>query len=258
MGKKLIKISKQEFIRKILAGEKDLRYVQLPADTDLVELDKGKFVVGELGELIVYLRESAKAGVFKANPLMVNGSSFRGVKMMGLELPFLQAEDADFSGAWLYGVELYKANFQRANFSQRYNCPETCLEDADLSGANVRQSVLANAWTDRIILRNADLRGTDLSYAYLRGADFEGAEMTDANLENAILVGVLNLDKARNLRKARLNRAVVLPREKEMIEQCYERLPNLTVHKGSPLAELAYLEKGGLCHPHHKAYEGTK
>ena len=58
------------------------------------------------------------------------------------------------------------------------------LNEADLSGANLRGANLNEA-----NLRGADLRGADLSRANLSGANLRGANLSGANLSEADLSG---------------------------------------------------------------------
>ena len=51
------------------------------------------------------------------------------------------------------------------------------LSDADLRGAYLRGAYLSGAYLSDADLRGADLRGADLSGAYLRGADLSGLKI---------------------------------------------------------------------------------
>jgi uncharacterized protein YjbI with pentapeptide repeats len=86
------------------------------------------------------------------------------------------------------------------------------LDNAYLSGADLKQ-----AWLPQAFLRKADLRGTDLRDANLHGADLSGAILHEANLSGADLSGVIlngaNLYKANlsgvSLDEAKLNNAML-------------------------------------------------
>jgi uncharacterized protein YjbI with pentapeptide repeats len=80
----------------------------------------------------------------------------------------------------------------------------------DLGGANLRETLLLDAYLVEadlrgVDLRGADLRGTDLRKACLRGADLRAANLGRANLSEADL-GRADLGGA-NLREAYLGRA---------------------------------------------------
>ena len=81
------------------------------------------------------------------------------------------------------------------------------LRGADLSDANLRNAVLRGADLIDADLRGADLRGADLSDADLRGADLRGAVLRGADLRNAVLRGA-DLSDA-NLHGADLRNAVL-------------------------------------------------
>ena len=76
-------------------------------------------------------------------------------------------------------------------------------EQADLSGANLRDAYLRGANLDDANLSGANLSGANLGGANLRDANLSGANLRDANLSGANLSGA-NLRDA-NLRGANLS-----------------------------------------------------
>ena len=88
-------------------------------------------------------------------------------------------------GSQLYGENLSRANFQKADLNHaslyRANLMETSLFRANLSSADLALSNLVRA----------NLSYADLSGANLTGADLRGAILTGANFQNASMRGVL-------------------------------------------------------------------
>ena len=82
----------------------------------------------------------------------------------------------------------------------RANLYVAYLRDADLRGVNLSNANLYGTYLRDANLSNADLRGAHLEGANLRYADLRGAYLYDANLEGANLEGA-------NLRDANLEGA---------------------------------------------------
>jgi hypothetical protein len=80
------------------------------------------------------------------------------------------------------------------------------LTDADLRGADLTGAFLTDADLPGANLRGADLTGADLRGAFLRGADLPGANLTGADLTDADLRGADLRDA--NLRNANLRGAI--------------------------------------------------
>ena len=80
-----------------------------------------------------------------------------------------------------------------------------CLNNFDLSEANLRGANFSQANLSQANLRGADFRGVNLSKANLRGADFSQANLRGANFSQANLRGA-NFSQA-NLSRANLSRA---------------------------------------------------
>lgn len=102
----------------------------------------------------------------------------------GCNLARANLRKADLVGAQLQGANLSGANLSMANL-RRADLQGAYLENADLSFAN---------------LPGADLRGADLSGANLKGANLIRADLTDADLAgtdltDALLDGVIGLER---------------------------------------------------------------
>ena len=174
-----------EFVRKILAGEKDFSLI------DLLDFDLSSHEGFE--ELQRYL----KAQKLIENPLIISYSRFNRLKAKRLYAPYTRCVEAclkraDFEGADLNGAYFDEANLWRADF-----------EGADLNGVKFMKASLEEA-----DLRGADLRRTNFNGAYLGSAD---------------LRAVRNLREAIDLGHAIFNQTIVTPTEKEIIEKACER-----------------------------------
>ncbi|MBF0527800.1 MAG: pentapeptide repeat-containing protein [Deltaproteobacteria bacterium] len=118
----------------------------------------------------------------------------------------------DFSGCFLEGLDLRRADFTQADLTaarlslanlDEARLHKARLNEADLSEARLRRADLSLAYLRRANLHRCDLTGAnlhkaDLSDADLSGADFSGADLslavlTGANLQGAIFTGA-NLD----------------------------------------------------------------
>lgn len=187
MAIKLIQMTGEEFMEKVMAGERDLNRIQL---------DEG-FGFSEHPDFTTF-QEYAKAQPWDTdtveNLLEIKRSEFKGADMTGIWLPSVVAIGADFSGATLIGANLKGANFGKARFQDAY------LNDA----------VLDRAWLTELAAQGADMQGAslievascnaDFQLANLERANLQGAHLTDANFKRA------NLYKA-NLQRADLQRA---------------------------------------------------
>ncbi|MEM1536099.1 MAG: pentapeptide repeat-containing protein, partial [Candidatus Pacearchaeota archaeon] len=157
MPRRLIYMTGEEFIKKILAGEKDF---------DGIKLEEGFNLSGHEGfnELQSYLKERGFWDGVEDNPLIISNSKFSYLIAKGLFLPFVEGRNSCFEGANLEGANFSGANLEKANFKKAY-LKGADLQDANLMGANL----------ERAILTKACLLG-----AYLPGANLKGAILTRA------------------------------------------------------------------------------
>ena len=172
----------KEFVRQALSGERDFSKTRLEEGFDLSGYES-------FDELQKYLKNQN----LKENPFAIDYSQLKGVKAIGIYLPYVKGEEAYLVGAKLVGAK---------------------LERADLVGAK---------------LERADLRGADLERADLRGADLERAELWGADLSGANLKAVKNLDEVLNLGEANFCRTRVSEKEKAIIESALKERPRFIV-----------------------------
>jgi uncharacterized protein YjbI with pentapeptide repeats len=201
MVTKLKEMRGEEFVKKMLEGERDFSGIEL----------QGRFNLSDY-ELFQELQDYLLNQNLQKNPVVLNGSEFGALHAEGLYLPFVIAEHANFGVSHLRGANLEGANLISAQFVS-----------TNLSGANLRYTCLAEANLYGAMLMEADLYHADLGNANLRGADLAGANLdnaflADANLSRANLTGAKNLESAVNLRQAVFGETKVTPAEKEIIE----------------------------------------
>ncbi|MBN1472101.1 MAG: pentapeptide repeat-containing protein [Syntrophaceae bacterium] len=192
MTDRLIGMQGVEFIRKVLAGERDF---------SRIDLEEGFDLCGDDG--FDELQEYLKRCDLKSAPINIEKARLRYLDADGIYLPFLRA-----SGAHLKHTALMGAN----------------LENAQLENVDLRYSKLCTSNLTGSNFKNADLRAADLSLALLNkvvlvGANVETTDLEYANLQGADLKGVKNLDRARFLKTVNFQFADIAEKEKSIIRQ---------------------------------------
>ncbi|MCA8251799.1 pentapeptide repeat-containing protein [Burkholderia sp. AU31624] len=118
-------------------------------------------------------------------------------------------------GTYLRDANLSGADLRDADLSDAY------LRGAYLRGANLSGADLSDADLSDAYLSDADLRGANLSDAYLRGANLSGANLSDADLSDADLSDAYLRGaylRGANLSGADLSDAYLLPIKADFIE----------------------------------------
>ena len=136
MAKKLTPMKREEFIKKILQGERDFSKISITY-CDLSGYSK-------FNEFNEYLKKQN----FRRNPIDISDSKLIGLSALNIHLPFVQAKGTDFAQANLKGANFVRANFYGANFT------EASLYKADLEGALI--SIIGATRTDLRNVRNLD------------------------------------------------------------------------------------------------------
>ncbi len=157
----LIRVRGEEFIRKILVGERDFSGIALEDNFDLSGSDS-------FDEMQRYLQSQN----LKEQPLHIEGSRFRQIKASGVYLPYTIGHGADFFGSVLRRVNLVRGRFNGTDFDFA-DFAYANLEKVDFSvfyGFSAGDTVHTRLW-------KANLQGSNI-----KGTDFEGA-----NLECALL-----------------------------------------------------------------------
>jgi uncharacterized protein YjbI with pentapeptide repeats len=192
MSKNFVFIKGDDFVRKLLAGERDFSRIKLEERFDLCGHDS-----------FDALQKHLKSCDLKANPVNLDGAHLRGLDADGIHLPFLCAKGACFKHASLMGV-----NFECAQ-----------LEGADLRYARLSGSILSSGDLTSADLRSADLNLAVLIKCILKEADFSFAELADVNMKGADLKGARSLERARSLKTVNFQFAQIGPKERGIIRQ---------------------------------------
>ena len=187
MAESLTKVSGEEFIVKLLSGERNFSKISLEERFDL----SGH---SAFQELKMYL----EAQNLQEEPVDISNSQLQYVKARGLYLPFTVGRNANFRGAILEYAIFENANFENANFG-----------NANLKGTNFKSAYLVNADFWIANFRGANLDGANLQSAYLKGTYFGNANLRDVNLK-----GVRDLAEMSNLGKAHFLETRVTSKER--------------------------------------------
>jgi len=192
MAKKQIFMKGEEFVQKILSGERDFSNIELEQDFNLCGYEKFE-------EMQKHLKNTN----LKENPVIIENSSFRRLDADKLYLPFLKANNASFKHAAFMEANLKGSQFENTNF--RY---------ARLAKANMMDSNLKNA-----DLQLADLNLASLINTVLSEADFSGADLQYTNMQKADMKGIKNLGLARFVETTNFQFADLGEKEKSIIRR---------------------------------------
>ncbi len=212
MVAQLIDISVDEFVKKVLSGERKLTGLRFPEGSIF-----GEDYIGEMRDHI-----ESRTPEYRQERLDISDSELIRVVAPELYLPYVVANRAILNGAKLNGAELNGAKLNGAELNG------TELNGAELNWAYLNGAELNEAYLYWAKLTRAYLNGTELNGAYLNGADLRGAELNGANLNGANLNGanlngadlrgVRNLDKVISLGDAIFIDTIVTETEKAIIE----------------------------------------
>ena len=183
-------IKGEDFIQRILAGEREFYGIELEYNFDL----SGHELFGKMQD---YLKQQYLAKY----PIMINNSDLSGVKATGLYLPYVKLE----------GSVVWNANFEYAilNFAS--------LQNTDFTYTDFRHAELDHADFRNAVLQYVNFKHANLYFSDFRGANFEFTHLLGANLVLADLRGVRNLEKSYNLRCATFAETKVTKREEAII-----------------------------------------
>ncbi|MFQ5969167.1 MAG: pentapeptide repeat-containing protein [Nitrososphaerales archaeon] len=185
----------EDFIRKILEGERNFYGIELEYNFDL-----GSHELFE--NMQDYLRKQNLAKF----PIIINNSDLSGVKASGLYLPH-----ANFEGSILWNSNFEYSILNFANF-----------HNADLTYTDFRHSELDHADFRNAVLQHVNFKHANLYFSDFRDANFDFIQLFGADLVLADLRGVRNLQKSLNLRCATFAETKVTPREEAIIRNISE------------------------------------
>jgi len=160
----MAEITAEEFVTRILAGERDFSYVHLrDFDANLEQYDT-----------FVRMNEYLKKQDLKENPIILTGADLTNIKAGGLWIPHVKAGGATFREVYLVLGNLKYGEFPRASFYR-----------TNLDQANCQYCDFYNTY-----FKDASLHSTHLGKARFKFADLSGVlrleyalELTHAHFE---------------------------------------------------------------------------
>jgi len=192
MIERIIYMSGEEFVKKLLGGEREFTHIRLEPYFNLSGNDAFDNLQDYLGS--TNLEEA---------PVILNQAELRGLDADGLYLPYLKANDASFKHGSMMETDLRYSQFKNTDF--RYaRLPQIKMMDTDLENADLRQ---------------ADLNLARLDNALLSGANLAGATLLFTNLQGANIQGIVNLHQARFVDTANFQFVSLTGREKAIIRE---------------------------------------
>ncbi len=164
MPEQLKQMSGDEFVTKLLAGERDFRKIHLEYGYEL------RIPAVSPTQKYIYnvTRDNDQVREYRID---VSGSNLSGLKSTGLYLPYLTAVGTDFKFADLGGAQFYGGDLQKADFFGA-NLARTSFSQARLTQANFSKTNLSlTCFYDTDLIQanfdEADFRGADLRGKYL-------------------------------------------------------------------------------------------
>ena len=157
MARKLIRMCGEEFIQKMVNGERNFSRVELPKGTDLTKLTE----YNNMNDLLK--KRSLKE--YKRDAIILEYTSLVGLIAHNIWLPSADFSHADLSNSDFSSSFLRRANFAYANVSG-VNFFSAELSRADFFNANLSNSSL----------RKASLSRTNFAHTKLYKADLRDAK----------------------------------------------------------------------------------
>jgi len=182
-------MSGDEFVAKLLAGERDFRKIKLEHGYRL------SIPAVSPTQKYYYDVTGGNSDQIKEYSLDVSGSDLSGLKVTSLFWPYITAVETDFKFATLNAAQFYFGDLRKANFFGA-NMERTTFFRADVTGANFSRAKL-----DYTTFEYADLAEVNFTEADLRGADLRGK----------------NLDTAKGLDSAHFFKTHINPEDKHML-----------------------------------------
>jgi len=117
MGTNLVYMKGEEFIKKVLEGERDFSGIEFEKGFNLDDCDG-------FNDLNKYL-QVMNFFPDEFTPLIINGSRWQGVKARGLHLSYVRGKGADLRWAYFLGADLGGANLGEADLREVINLGNT-------------------------------------------------------------------------------------------------------------------------------------
>ena len=189
----LKQMSGDEFVTKLLAGERDFRRIKLEKGYDVSAHERYKELRHKLCQPIDDLKE---------NPINLIQADLSYLHAPELNLPYTKAAGAKLLCADFHGSTFDEANFSAANLSANLsysNLQGTYFRNANLNGANLFAANLVGSFLTFANLSYANLSCANLYEASLGSSNCDGTNFERADLSNADLERIKNLSNARRL-----------------------------------------------------------
>jgi len=198
MTEPLKQMKGEEFVTKLLAGERDFRRIKL---------EEGfRAPKDEYSSLITYFNTNTDD--FIENPLNFIGADLSRGYFSGLNFSYAKAQGASFERSEFPGGLFISADLQNANFTQA-RLTKANFSDATLINANFWDADLSSAYLNKADLTQANFGSAKLNKAILVNSNVYNASFSNTNLSKANLNYVLNLDHARDLSSAHFLETIV-------------------------------------------------
>ncbi|MDR1268976.1 MAG: pentapeptide repeat-containing protein, partial [Planctomycetaceae bacterium] len=133
------------------------------------------------------------------------GTDFSHAKLKNTEFSYCNMQNVQFSGlnagspffegySFFEAVNFSNAQLRNTNFRGAKFKHHSHFSNADLLGADMRDTVLYGDEFQGANLKNVKFRNTDLRFADFTGANLEGTDFTEANVDGAIFSDVQGID----------------------------------------------------------------
>lgn len=185
-----IRMSGQEFVRKLLEGERDYADIILEPYFSL-----------SASEHFAAIQAQLRAADLEDTPMILEGADLTGINADNLYMPFVKANRACFKHATLMEAHLESSEFEKADF--RYaRLPQTNMKTCHLRDADLRQT---------------DLNLAELNSSVLTGANVAGANLLFTNFQATDIKGIVNLHLARSVETANFQFVSLGDKERSII-----------------------------------------
>ena len=219
MAEQYTHMSREEFAKKIVAGERNFRRIHLPNQTDLSAF---------IPDLNKYLVEQN----LEKDKIDFSKSELIEIIAPAIYIPFSNMFRAYMYGANMSGAYMYRANMHRANMSgadmHRANMSGADMSEANMYGADMSRAYMYGANMSGAYMYRANMSGADMHRANMSGANMSGANMSGADMSGANMSGAdirsVNLERVMGLKDVIFKNTLVTKEEKEIILKAREGL----------------------------------
>jgi uncharacterized protein YjbI with pentapeptide repeats len=248
MVSELTNMKGEEFVTKILSGERDFRNIRLEEGFDLTGharyREVYKYLMKEAAmepcsDMPGYVSRSSNLPLcLKESPIDISNSELRYFKAGGLYLSWTKGINTDLSYSNLSGIyldeakihvrftELEDSDFRNANF-YKANIDHTNLNGINFSGANLESAKMPSAFCETIFdnanLRNIIFNMSKLEKTSLKGADVRGAEFVGTLFDRADIRGIKYLRRSIGLDEAVFYMTHATQKEVDLIRNASRR-----------------------------------